>query len=297
MRLATYRADDGPRLGVIVGEQILDVSALVGLRQVTDMLSLIDLGAEGLARLRQDLEVENGPILQRQNAAHNLADVHLLAPIPRPRKNIFCMGQNYADHAAEHGAAVAAAPILFSKATTTVNGPYDPIEIDPAVSDRLDWEVELGVIIGRAGKNIPAERALDYVFGYTVINDISARDLQFRHKQWFKGKSLDGSCPMGPWIVTADEIPDPHALNLRLRVNGVTKQDANTSLMVFNLPAIIEALSAGLTLEPGDIIATGTPAGVGDARTPPEYLQPGDVVEAEIDGIGTLRNPVTRAEA
>ncbi|HLW03524.1 MAG TPA: fumarylacetoacetate hydrolase family protein [Ktedonobacterales bacterium] len=297
MRLATYRADDGPRLGVIVGEQILDVSALVGLRQVTDMLSLIDLGAEGLARLRQDLEVENGPILQRQNAAHNLADVHLLAPIQRPRKNIFCMGQNYADHAAEHGAAVAAAPILFSKATTTVNGPYDPIEIDPAVSDRLDWEVELGVIIGRAGKNIPAERALDYVFGYTVINDISARDLQFRHKQWFKGKSLDGSCPMGPWIVTADEIPDPHALNLRLRVNGVTKQDANTSLMVFNLPAIIEALSAGLTLEPGDIIATGTPAGVGDARTPPEYLQPGDVVEAEIDGIGTLRNPVTRAEA
>ncbi len=296
MRLATYRADDGPRLGVIVGEQILDVSALPGFGTINDMLSLIDLGADGLARLRQALDVENGPILQRQHAAHNLADVHLLAPIPRPRKNIFCMGRNYADHAAEHGAAVSAAPILFSKAPTTVNGPYDPIEIDPAVSDRLDWEVELGVVLGRAGKNIAAAQALDSIFGYTVINDISARDLQFRHQQWFKGKSLDGSCPMGPWIVTADEIADPHALNLRLRVNGVTKQDANTSLMIFKLPAIIEALSAGMTLEPGDIIATGTPSGVGDARTPPEYLQPGDVVEAEIDGIGTLRNPVIQKE-
>ncbi len=297
MRLVTYRANNGPRPGVIQGEQIIDIASLAGFSQITDMLSLIDLGAAGLARLRQALDGENGADRQRQDAAHNLKDAHLLAPIPRPRKNIFCMGRNYADHAAEHGAAVAEAPILFSKATTTVNGPYDPIEIDPAVSDRLDWEVELGVVLGRAGKNIAAAQALDYVFGYTVINDISARDLQFRHQQWFKGKSLDGSCPMGPWIVTADEISDPHDLRLRLRVNGVTKQDANTSLMIFKLPAIIAALSAGMTLEPGDIIATGTPSGVGDARKPPEYLQPGDVVEAEIDGIGALRNPVARVES
>ncbi len=187
-------------------------------------------------------------------------------------------------------------PIFFTKATTTVNGPYDPILIDPKVSERIDWEVELGVIIGRTGKNIPAAQALEYIYGYTVINDVSARDLQARHKQWFKGKSLDGSCPSGPWIVTADEIADPHALGLRLRVNGVVKQESNTSQLIYNLPVIIETLSAGLTLEPGDIIATGTPAGVGFARNPPEFLKPGDVVEAEVDSIGLLRNPVARVE-
>ncbi|HEY7347893.1 MAG TPA: fumarylacetoacetate hydrolase family protein [Ktedonobacterales bacterium] len=291
MRLATYRADNGPRLGIVRGEQIIDVAALAGFSHTTDMLSLIAEGPEGLARLRQALTAASDPAQRR------LADVHLLAPIPRPRKNVFCMGRNYADHALEKGAAVPEDPIFFSKATTAVNGPYDPIVIDSTISDRLDWEVELGVIIGRAGKNIPAAQALDYIFGYTVINDVSARDLQARHKQWFKGKSLDGSCPMGPWIVTADEIPDPHALRLRLRVNGITKQEANTRLLIYKLPTIIEVLSAGLTLEPGDIIATGTPAGVGDARQPPEYLQPGDLVEAEVDGIGALRNPVIRAEA
>jgi 2-keto-4-pentenoate hydratase/2-oxohepta-3-ene-1,7-dioic acid hydratase in catechol pathway len=187
-------------------------------------------------------------------------------------------------------------PIFFTKATTTVSGPYDPLLIDPAVSNQIDWEVELGVIIGRAGKHIPAGQALEYIFGYTVINDVSARDLQARHKQWFKGKSLDGSCPMGPWVVTADELPDPHILGLRLRVNGVIKQESNTRLLIYNIPAIIETLSAGLTLEPGDIIATGTPAGVGFARQPPEYLQPGDVVEAEVEGIGLLRNRVARLE-
>lgn len=292
MRLATYSANSAPRLGVVRDDQILDVAALPGFEQITDMLSLIDQGAAGLAKLQHALASASDAALQQADALHPLADVHLLAPIPRPRKNIFCMGRNYADHATEHGGSLPTAPILFSKATTSVNGPFDAIIIDPAVSDHLDWEVELGVVIGRAGKNIPAAQALDYVFGYTVINDISARDLQARHVQWFKGKSLDGSCPMGPWIVTADDIPDPHALGLRLRVNGVTKQDANTVLLIFKLPAIIEALSAGLTLEPGDIIATGTPSGVGDARTPPEFLQPGDLVEAEVDSIGTLRNPV-----
>src|SRR5690348_1891457 len=196
MRLATYHANNGPRLGVVRGEQIIDVAALDGFAQTTDMLGLIDQGAAGLARLRQALASASDIALQGQGALHNLADVHLLAPIPRPRKNIFCLGQNYAEHAAEHGAPVPEAPIFFTKPATTVNHPDAPIVIDPAISEKIDWEVELGFIIGRAGKNIPAAQAFDYIFGYTIVNDISARDLQWRHKQWFKGKSLDGSCPM-----------------------------------------------------------------------------------------------------
>ena len=164
--------------------------------------------------------------------------------------------------------------------------------IDPAVSTEIDWEAELAVVIGRMGKNIREGDALSYVFGYTVLNDVTARDLQARHKQFFKGKGLDGSCPMGPWIVTADEIADPQALPVRLRVNGVTKQDGNTSQMLFSIAHLIMALSLGMTLEPGDIIATGTPSGVGFSRVPPEFLKSGDIVEADIEGIGVLRNVV-----
>jgi 2-keto-4-pentenoate hydratase/2-oxohepta-3-ene-1,7-dioic acid hydratase in catechol pathway len=298
MRLATYRSSSSPRLGVVRGEQIIDAAALPGLADTHDMLSLIDQGAPALARLRDALASASDEQLQRAGALHALASAHLLAPIPRPRKNIFCLGRNYVEHALESTLArgdkgeVPEDPIFFSKAITTINGPYDDIPMDPAISDHMDWEVELGVIISRAGKNIPAAQAMDHIFGYTVVNDVTARDLQAKHKQWFKGKSLDGTCPIGPWIVTADEIADPHALDLRLRVNGVLKQESNTRLLIYNLPAIIEGLSAGLTLEPGDIIATGTPAGVGFARNPPEYLHPGDLVEAEVEGIGTLRNRV-----
>lgn len=298
MRLATYRSESRPRLGVVRGEQIIDVAALEGFADTSDMLSLIDQGELALSRLRDALSAASDEQLRRAGALHELASVHLLAPIPRPRKNIFCLGRNYVDHALESTLArsdkgeVPEDPIFFTKATTTVNGPFDDVPMDPAISDEMDWEGELGVIIGRAGKNIPAGQALDYIFGYTVLNDVTARDLQTKHKQWFKGKSLDGACPMGPWIVTRDDIPDPHTLDLRVRVNGVLKQEANTRLLIFNLPAIIEVLSIGLTLEPGDIIATGTPAGVGFARKPPEYLHPGDVVETEIDGIGTMRNRI-----
>jgi len=214
------------------------------------------------------------------------------APIPRPEKNVFCLGQNYAAHAAESGNPPPSAPIYFTKPPTTVIGPGDAVPYPQGLTTRLDWEVELGVIIGTGGRDIPAGRALDYVFGYTVFNDISARDLQYRTSQWFKGKALDGSCPMGPVIATADEIPDPQRLRLQLRVNGVTKQDSTTGDMIFSVAWIIEDLSAGMTLEPGDCISTGTPQGVGDGRKPPEYLHPGDVVEAEIERIGVLRNPV-----
>lgn len=209
-----------------------------------------------------------------------------------------CLGLNYAEHAVESYTArgkkseLPAVPIVFTKATTAVNAPYAPIPYDPAVSQQIDYEVELGVIIGKPGKHIAAEQALDHIFGYTIINDISARDLQYQHKQYFIGKSLDGACPMGPWIITRGALPDPHQLHITSRVNGVTKQDSSTQYMIFSIPAIISHLSRGMTLLAGDIIATGTPSGVGFARTPPEFLQPGDVLESEIEMIGTLCNQI-----
>ena len=211
-------------------------------------------------------------------------------PICRPSK-IICIGLNYRDHATESGAEVPREPVLFMKATTSLVGPNDPVMI-PKSAEKLDWEVELGAVIGIGGRDIPEARALDHVFGYMVVNDISARELQFRTSQWFKGKSLDGSCPMGPVIVTADEIRDPQRLRLRLSVNGMAKQDSNTSDMIFSVARIVADLSAGMTLEPGDCISTGTPQGVGDGRKPPEYLHSGDIVEAEVEKIGVLMNPV-----
>src|SRR5437660_204355 len=234
-------------------------------------------------------------------AVHDVTQVQVTFPIIRRRKNIVCLGLNDADHASEsdevtgRSSTTLEAPIFFTKATTTVNGPYGEIVIDPTVSEQVDWEAELAVIIGKKGKNIREEDALEYVFGYTVLNDVTARDLQSRHKQYFKGKSIDGYCPMGPWIITADEVPDPHQLPIRLRVNAVTKQEANTSMMIFSIPQIITILSNGMTLEPGDIIATGTPSGVGFARNPPEFLKAGDVMETEVEGIGVLRNVVVNA--
>jgi 2-keto-4-pentenoate hydratase/2-oxohepta-3-ene-1,7-dioic acid hydratase in catechol pathway len=181
-------------------------------------------------------------------------------------------------------------PVFFTKATTTVNGPRDPIYWDRSVTGQVDYEAELGVVIGVKGKNIPRAKALSHVFGFTVTNDISARDLQMKHHQWFKGKSLDGFCPMGPWIVTADEFGDPQSKRISLRVNGVVKQNSTTAAMIFPVDVILEFLSKGTTLEPGDVICTGTPEGVGLGRTPPEYLQDGDLVETEIEGIGVLQN-------
>jgi 2-keto-4-pentenoate hydratase/2-oxohepta-3-ene-1,7-dioic acid hydratase in catechol pathway len=188
-------------------------------------------------------------------------------------------------------------PTVFTKAITSIAGPNDEFAIDPAVSEKIDWEVELGVVVGRGGVNIPKERALDHVFGYTVVNDVTARDIQRSWGgQFFKGKSLDGFCPLGPWIVTADEIDDPQNLTLRLRVNGTIKQEASTADMIFPVAELIAQLSRGMTLPAGAVIATGTPSGVGFARKPPEFLQPGDVVEAEVEGIGTLRNRIVRAQ-
>jgi 2-keto-4-pentenoate hydratase/2-oxohepta-3-ene-1,7-dioic acid hydratase in catechol pathway len=288
MRLVTYRDIGQVRIGAIDGDQIIALDTVA-----PDMLSLIDRGEEGLARARTALE--------RRERTTPLASVQVLAPIPRPRQNVVCLGMNYVAHAIESDRArgreprLPEFPVFFTKAAHTVCNPGDEIPLDPQVTSELDYEVEFAFIIGRAGKNIAREDALDHVFGYTIINDISARDLQSRHQQFFKGKSLDRSCPMGPVIVTADEIPDPARLGIRLRLNGETRQDSHTGDLIFDIPAIIAYYSLGTTLEPGMLFATGTPAGVGLGRTPPEYLRPGDVMEAEIDGIGVLKNHVVAA--
>ncbi|NJN54920.1 MAG: fumarylacetoacetate hydrolase family protein [Anaerolineae bacterium] len=285
MKLVTFAHNGRTAIGVVSADQIINLSHLA-----PDMQTFIELGDEGLvaAQTAVSTAIETVP----------LTAVHLLAPIPTPRRNVICLGLNYSEHVKEsygargQQAKLPEVPIVFTKATTAVSGPTDPIPYDTAVTTQLDWEVELAVIIGRAGKNIPTEATMSHVYGYTVLNDISARDLQMAGKQYFKGKSLDGACPIGPWIVTADELPDPHNLRLTCRVNGVIKQDGRTEMMIFNIPNTIAYLSRGMTLLPGDIIATGTPDGVGFARTPPEFLQPGDLLESEIEGIGVLRNVV-----
>lgn len=259
---------------------------------VNDVLSFLDgegQHQEALQRLLQALP---------ESACVPSADVTLIAPIPKPRKNIICLGWNYLEHAQESAAVQGKEvkrpeyPIFFTKATTSVCGPHDDVVVDSNLTTQLDWEVELGVVIGRVTRNVSLARALDSVFGYTVINDLSARDLQFRHKQYFLGKSLDGACPMGPWITTVDEIPNPQCLSLSCRVNGVLKQDSNTSHQIFSIAQVISTLSSVMTLEPGDVIATGTPSGVGFARTPPEFLKHDDIVECSVLGVGTLRNRI-----
>lgn len=300
LRILTFRDAAGTRLGVARGGRILDLARAADAAggdarpdELRDMLALIAGGGEALARVRA--LVDAAPA----EAALPWEAVEVLAPIPRPRKNIFCLGRNYAEHAAESLRAIGREvklpefPNIFTKAVTSVAGPYADIPYDTRVTEQLDWEVELGVIIGRGGRHIAREDAFVHVWGYTVLNDLTARDLQHQGGvQWFLGKSLDGACPMGPFIVTADGIPDPQGLRLRLAVNGAMKQDDTTEHMLFDVATIIETLSRVLTLEPGDILATGTPSGVGFARTPPEFLRPGDVVEATVEGIGTLRNRV-----
>ena len=304
MRVATFRSGGRLRLGVVRGEQIIDVAQaadMLGLGDLSGaasgMLSLIAGGEQALQAVAEVAERAPG------DALLPLETIELAAPIPRPLKNVLCVGRNYAEHAAESLLAIGQEvklpefPNIFTKAVTTVNGPNSDIPFDAAVSERIDWEVELGVIIGSGGRHIAREDAMRHVWGYTIINDVSARDLQNRSGvQWFLGKSLDGSCPMGPWIVTADELTDPTNLRLRLLVNGVVKQDDTTAHMIFDIPTLLAELSRGMSLEPGDILATGTPAGVGFARTPPEFLRPGDVMESVIEGIGTMRNRVVAAE-
>lgn len=223
-----------------------------------------------------------------------LEQVKILAPIPRPKKNIFCVGKNYTEHVLEMGSKddIPEHVMIFTKAPTTVIGDKEGILEHQEVTNQLDYEGELAVIIGKQGKGIAREDALNYVFGYTILNDITARDLQANHKQFFIGKSLDTSAPMGPWIVTKEEIPNPNNLEITTKVNGETRQHSNTSYFIFPIEEVIHVLSKGMTLEPGDIIATGTPAGVGKGFKPPRFLKVGDTIEIEVEGIGTLSNKV-----
>jgi 2-keto-4-pentenoate hydratase/2-oxohepta-3-ene-1,7-dioic acid hydratase in catechol pathway len=293
MRLVTYDYNHRLRLGVLAGDTVILPSLTREWSQELDsVLAVIEGGPELLTRLRR-------LIADAPAAAHIAVEcARLTAPIPRPRKNIMCLGWNYADHAKESAAAskrnykLPEHPVVFTKAVTSLTGPYSGIPFDAEVSRQLDWEVELGVVIGASGRSIAADDALRHVFGYTVINDISARDVQSRHKQFFLGKSLDASSPMGPAIVTADEISNPQRLGLRCWVNGALKQESSTAIQIFDVAATITILSRGMTLDPGDIIATGTPSGVGFAREPPEFLTPGDVVECEVESIGRLKNRI-----
>jgi 2-keto-4-pentenoate hydratase/2-oxohepta-3-ene-1,7-dioic acid hydratase in catechol pathway len=298
MRYETFRHNGRTAPGVLYGEHhIVDLGSDAAARLKIpgrSLAAVIAGGAPTQAAVRA--LVAAAPI----GTVLALDGVTLLAPIPRPAKNVFCVGRNYVDHVKEGASAGLASgelpkvPQFFTKPPTAVIGPGAAIRIGPELTAELDYEIELGVIIGTGGRDIPPEAALDHVFGYTIINDISARDLQRSHGQWFKGKALDSSCPIGPWIVTRDEIPSVEELALTLTVNGETRQHARCSQMIFDVPTLIASLSAGLTLEAADIIATGTPAGVGFSFKPPRFLNDGDVVVARIAGIGQLVNPVER---
>ncbi len=293
MRIATCKYNDQTYLAVVQDDSVfLPAKHKDWSGQVNSMLQLIDAGDKSLQAL-QELVADTD-----SQQWLPLSKVELISPIPRPRQNIMCLGWNYIEHVEEtSGKALEAPklpkyPIIFTKAASSMNGPFSAISVDLEVSNKMDWEVELAVIIGKDGDGISKENALDHVFGYSIINDISARDYQKRHKQFFVGKSFTGACPMGPWIVTKDEIADPQNLDLKSWVNGDLKQDSNTKYQIFDVATVIETLSKGMTLEAGDIIATGTPSGVGYVRNPPEYLMPGDVVECEVEGIGKISNPI-----
>lgn len=299
MKLLTYKTPETePRLGFLHNNLVIDMEDFGEISNFPlpiDMLDLIDLGFEIIEEITEMIKETRE--IDFEQIGYTFDEVEILAPIQRPRKNIIGIGLNYTEHVAESARTLDTTgklpqkPIIFSKPPTTVTGTNTNILLNPKLTQQLDWEVELAVVIGEYGKYVPKAEALDYVFGYTVINDISARDCR-REGQWIVSKGQDTFAPMGPYLVTKDEIPNPHNLNLSLKVNGVEKQNSNTQFMLFNINDLIEDLSTVFTLEPGDIIATGTPAGVGAGRNPQEWMWDGDVVEATVEGIGTIVNTV-----
>jgi len=308
MRLVTFSRKNQQRIGLIAAhDQIIDL-AEVNRRYLrggnapflASMQAFIEGGAKALAVARKaekyvaSKNADGKKKLASVGALVKSSQAKLLAPIPSPKKNCVMLGVNYREHVDEGAKARSIEikypelPVFFTKPATSVIGHLGKV-INHKCTTKLDWEVELAVVMGRKGRDIPKEKAYDYVFGYTVCLDMTARELQRQHGQWFKGKSLDTFCPIGPWIVHKSALPDPQQLRLICRVNGAVMQDGNTRDMIFDIPTTIESLSSGLTLEPGDIISTGTPSGVGFARTPPVFLKPGDKVEGEVEGIGVLQ--------
>ena len=299
MKLVTYRlGQNESRLGVVQDSLIIDVQNFgdrIDLSLPSSMLEFIDLGSIAVSSLSEILSKTKARDFVGVSVP--IENAKILAPIPRPRKNIFGIGLNYTEHIAESARSLDTSselpqePIIFSKFPTAVIGDGEPICHNQKITQQLDWEAELAVVIGKKCNRVDKADALQHVFGYTVINDISARDCR-RAGQWVVSKSQYSFAPMGPCIVTADEIKDPHNLNISCHVNGTEKQNSNTKFMLFNINDLIEDISQGLLLEPGDIIATGTPAGVGVGRDPQEFMWPGDVLETSIEGIGKIRNPI-----
>jgi 2-keto-4-pentenoate hydratase/2-oxohepta-3-ene-1,7-dioic acid hydratase in catechol pathway len=291
VQLVTFSSSTFPtRTGALSPEGVVDLTAADLPADMTELIRLggtgLDSAADAVARLR--------PI--------PVDEVRIHAPVPRPPKNVMCVGRNYREHATEFSrsgfdaserSVVPEHPVIFTKATTSIIGPEEPIVLANDPSGTVDYEGELAVVIGPGGRRISEADAWSHVFGYTIVNDVTARDLQSRHVQWFLGKSPDTFCPMGPAIVTADELPDVTASVLRTRVNGDLRQDAPIADLLFDIPSLIHTISRTILLEPGDVIATGTPAGAGIGLDPPRFLAPGDRVEVSVDGIGTLGNPVT----
>jgi 2-keto-4-pentenoate hydratase/2-oxohepta-3-ene-1,7-dioic acid hydratase in catechol pathway len=307
MRLVTFilettgGIDRGPAVGALLngGEQVLDFAAALADfkddRSIDPVLRWLDVERKWFGRARALFdEVEGNPArleeLHEKGSVHTIGETKLLAPVPRPGK-LICIGLNYRDHAAESNMPIPERPVVFSKFTNAVIGQGQPVVL-PATSTQVDYEAELAVVIGRKAKNVSPERAFDYVLGYTNLNDVSARDFQFADGQWQRGKSCDTFAPMGPYIATTDEVPDPHILQIMLRLNGKTMQNSKTDQLIFGVPELIAFLSETITLEPGDVIATGTPPGVGFARRPPVFLKAGDLMEVEIEGLGVLSNPL-----
>ena len=280
MRLVTFTTGDDARAGIAVGDQIIDLAS----SGFEDVLSFLEAGDAAVVTAR-DLVTSPREVFGR-------SDVELLAPVPTPQKFI-CIGLNYLDHAIESGKEVPTTPVIFTKYNNAVIGPGHPIEL-PSVSDQVDYEAEFAFVIGKSGKNIRAEDWEEYVFGYTIVHDVSARDWQLATSQWTIGKTFDTFGPMGPELVSKEEITDPHNLRISLELNGQVLQDSNTSQLIFNIPALVEHLSKVMTLSPGDVVSTGTPPGVGMARKPPIFMKPGDDVAITIEGIGELRNPVVQ---
>lgn len=313
MKLVTFEAKRKTRIGALIDdEKIIDIvsacqiyrsetGSTAGLPRSSDMIQFLNLGDEGISTAKRVVnfvkrKISSGQLTDSEmlTVLYDKNNVKLKAPILNPRK-IICLGLNYADHAKEAGLDPPKEPILFSKPPTAIIGPEEPI-IYPKISNRIDYEVELAVIIGKKGKDIPIEETYSHIAGYTVFDDVSARDIQFQDGQWYRGKSFDTFAPIGPCLVLKEQIPDPHDLRLGLRVNGEIRQNSSTRHMIFKVPFIVSFVSEVMTLEPGDVIATGTPAGVGIyAKPEPKLLKPGDVVEAWIEKIGTLRNTIMKS--
>ena len=289
---------EGGQLGVLLDAVVVDIVAAGRTLSVRPQAETMDALVQAGDAVTASVWALAQQALDKGCACRPFSEVKPLAPIPVPRRNILCLGKNYLDHAQEIAAKLQTSgeaprqPIIFTKATTAVIAPGEPIPAYPAYTQKLDYEAELALIIGKDGRDIVAGNAWDHVFGYTAINDISARDLQKDHHQWFRAKSLDGFAPMGPVVVHRSVMPAPEDIKVKSFVNGEQRQSASFDQLIFDVPTIISVLSAGMTLLAGDIIATGTPAGVGMGFTPPKYLQPGDEVVVDVTGVGELRNPV-----